>query len=127
MVSEDRRRELVERVRRLRRLRQVPDDVLAGVLWEHGCCVGRFRNGLQVPPFAELAEGSDDPDRALAEYLCTGCPVVDHCLELELRTCGAQTVGVFGGLTEDERREVHRLWLADRATASEEPRGGPSS
>lgn len=124
MVSEERRLELAELVRRLRRFREVPDAVLADIVWWHGCCVTRFLEGRPVPPFCELAEGSEEPDRALAEWLCAGCPVVDHCLELELRTLGAATVGVFGGLTEAERREVHRLWLADR---DGEPEGGPSS
>lgn len=104
-------RELVEIVRSLRRFRSVPDEVLADIVRRHGCCTARLVG--DVPPFDGLATAAD-PDRALAEYLCAGCPVVDHCLELELRTGGLHTAGVFGGLGETERREVHRLWLIDR-------------
>ena len=50
-------------------------------------------------------------DREFARLLCGGCPVQDECLELELRTAGDQTVGVWGALFEDDRRALHPLWL----------------
>jgi WhiB family transcriptional regulator, redox-sensing transcriptional regulator len=124
VVSDDHRDELVERVRRLRRLRDVPDAVLIDVVWQNGCCVGRFLDG-HSPPFAEC-EQADDPDWALVRYLCAGCPVADHCLELELRIAGEDTVGVFGCTSEDERREMYRLWLDDRNGPPEESEGGQS-
>ncbi|WP_020673879.1 WhiB family transcriptional regulator [Amycolatopsis nigrescens] len=46
--------------------------------------------------------------------MCAGCPVIDECLELELRTTGANTVGVWGALPDADRREVHRAWLRHR-------------
>ena len=41
-----------------------------------------------------------------AKAVCDGCPVRDACLEWSLVT--AQDAGVWGGLDEDERREIRR-------------------
>jgi len=115
-VSERRSRE--ERLRalneRLRRLRRVPDDVLADLVFRYGLSTWIW--DAQAEP--ELT-GDADADRELAEYLCAGCPVLEHCLELELRWAGSDTVGVFGGTTEDDRRELYRLWRADRDQATD--------
>ena len=35
-----------------------------------------------------------------------------ECLEFELRTAGADTVGVWGGLNENDRRALHAIWAA---------------
>ena len=43
-------------------------------------------------------------DRAKA--ICGGCPVRPDCLEWSLATC--QDAGVWGGLDEEERREIRR-------------------
>jgi WhiB family redox-sensing transcriptional regulator len=43
----------------------------------------------------------------LAARLCAGCPVRRECLEFELRTAGADTVGVWGGLSEDDREAIY--------------------
>jgi WhiB family redox-sensing transcriptional regulator len=51
-----------------------------------------------------------------AKSVCRGCPVRDDCLEWALET--GQDIGVWGGLTELERRALRRR----RATASR--RGG---
>lgn len=48
----------------------------------------------------------------LAKKLCASCPVQDECLLYAIET--NQVAGVWGGLTEDERRPVRRRWLADR-------------
>ena len=37
------------------------------------------------------------PDRALKARMWAGCPVQRECLELEFRTAGAATTGVWGG------------------------------
>jgi WhiB family redox-sensing transcriptional regulator len=58
------------------------------------------------------------PDRALAARMCAGCPVQRECLELELRTDGAETAGVWGGLCEVDRRALHKAWLARRTRAA---------
>lgn len=61
-------------------------------------------------------------DAALAALLCAGCPVMDECLELELRTAGEDTFGVWGGLPEEDRRELHFHWRrrGERALDHEE-------
>jgi WhiB family redox-sensing transcriptional regulator len=43
---------------------------------------------------------------AAAKAVCAGCPVRDACLEFALVT--RQDDGVWGGLSEDERRRVRR-------------------
>lgn len=43
---------------------------------------------------------------AEAKQVCDGCPVVDSCLEWSLQT--AQDAGVWGGMGEEERREIRR-------------------
>ena len=43
---------------------------------------------------------------ARAKAVCVRCPVRDDCLEWSLVT--AQDAGVWGGLDEDERRELRR-------------------
>lgn len=41
-----------------------------------------------------------------AKAICAVCPVRDDCLEFALAT--NQPAGIFGGLTEDERRSLRR-------------------
>jgi WhiB family transcriptional regulator, redox-sensing transcriptional regulator len=69
------------------------------------------RDGACMWPAAEPV-WLDEPmtDRELAERLCGGCTVRDECLELELRIAGRSTVGVWGGLTDDDRRALFPLW-----------------
>jgi WhiB family redox-sensing transcriptional regulator len=43
---------------------------------------------------------------ARAKAVCRDCPVRDECLEWSLVT--AQDAGVWGGLDEEERREIRR-------------------
>jgi WhiB family transcriptional regulator, redox-sensing transcriptional regulator len=86
---------------RLDRLRWVPTDVLRDVVTSDGACMTPSEGG---PPDAR-------DDREFAKLLCGGCPVQDECLELELRTAGVDTVGVWGGLTDDDRRALYPLWL----------------
>ncbi|MEU7525142.1 WhiB family transcriptional regulator [Saccharothrix sp. NPDC042600] len=95
---------LVEIAWRLDRLRWVPSPVLAEAVNSDGLCMWAFMN---EPPWA----GEGLTDRELAARMCAGCPVRDECLELELRTAGEDTVGVWGALPADERRELHRHWL----------------
>ncbi|GLZ37165.1 WhiB family transcriptional regulator [Actinokineospora sp. NBRC 105648] len=83
---------------RLDRLRWVPTEVLDEVVRREG-------------------EWTTDPpdwsgtDREVAAELCSGCSVRDECLELELRTAGADTVGVWGGLGDEDRRALYPFWL----------------
>lgn len=93
---------------RLDRLRHVPTDVLAEIVERHDSCLRTHKPG--DPP--EVTG-----DRELAVQLCAECPAHDECLELEFRTAGTQTVGVWGGLTEEDRRNLYPLWRARRDDA----------
>ncbi|GAA4659654.1 MULTISPECIES: WhiB family transcriptional regulator [Amycolatopsis] len=85
----------------LDRLRWVPTDVLDDVVRRDGLC---FWAWSDEPPEARN-------DRELAARLCAGCPVLDECLELELRTAGEETVGVWGAMCEQDRRALYPHWL----------------
>jgi len=87
---------------RLDRLRWIPSDVLTAIVTNEGVCM--WPSAEDEPPQAQT-------DQQLADRLCGGCPVRDECLELELRTAGAGTVGVWGGMTDDDRRALHPRWL----------------
>jgi WhiB family transcriptional regulator, redox-sensing transcriptional regulator len=90
-------------------LQDVPIEVLHANVALGGLCL------LELwPPVEPDWEDCAPSDRALAERLCAGCPVIDQCLELELRTAGASTTGVWGALAEDDRRELHRVWRKHR-------------
>jgi WhiB family redox-sensing transcriptional regulator len=102
--NDDRLREIAER---LDRLKPVPTEVLAEIVKRDGLCFWAITEG--DPP--ELT-GSDPPDRELAAWLCAGCPVQAECLELELRCAGENTVGVWGALSEQDRRALYPLWRA---------------
>ncbi len=94
--------------RHLDRLRWVPSHVLDSIV-RHSCAQPSGAPPAWLDP--------DLTDRELAARLCADCTAQDVCLELELRTTGANTVGVWGGLSEEDRRALYPLWLArgDRA------------
>jgi WhiB family redox-sensing transcriptional regulator len=97
---------------RLDRLRWVPDGVLAQIVRRDGLCLWAYPDG--DPP---KLTGMDTADRELAAAYCAGCPVRDECLELELRTAGERTLGVWGALPEQDRRVLYPHWRqrGDRA------------
>jgi WhiB family transcriptional regulator, redox-sensing transcriptional regulator len=99
----------------LDRLRWVLTDQLSEVVERDGLCMWAFTN---EPPDA----GDELTDRELAERTCSGCPVRDECLELELRTAGENTVGVWGALAADDRRELYPHWLRRGDRAERGPR-----
>lgn len=123
MTSNDDRR-LAEIAQRLDRLRHVPRDVLGEIVMRGGACVWAYTSG--DPPRLIV---NDLSDRELAMWLCRHCPVRDECLEFELRTAGELTTGVWGALTEDDRRALYPHWLqrGERAESIEDPEGGPAS
>lgn len=88
-------------------LRDVPDDVLADVVMRDGLCFWVFDRDA-MPTLTGTYD--PDPDRYLAAELCAGCPVQAECLELELRTAGADTVGVWGAMCETDRRALFPVW-----------------
>ncbi|WP_027940609.1 WhiB family transcriptional regulator [Amycolatopsis taiwanensis] len=104
MTSEDIR--LIGIAWRLDRLRWVPTRVLDQIVKRDGSCFWMCCDG--EPP--QLV-GIDTPDRELAARLCAGCRVPEECLELELRTAGELTVGVWGAMPEDDRRALYPHWL----------------
>ena len=107
---------------RLDRWQQTPTDVLSAVVMRRGLCLW----GLwptQEPDWDDCAPS----DQELAARLCTGCPVIDQCLELDLRTAGACTTGVWGALAEDDRRALHRVWQRHRQhRQTPDQKGGPT-
>ncbi|MGH8900379.1 MAG: WhiB family transcriptional regulator [Egibacteraceae bacterium] len=63
-------------------------------------------------PIGSTGPALDQAERAKA--VCGRCEVVDQCLAWALRT--GQDAGVWGGLTEDERRSLRRREKRRRAT-----------
>ncbi|MFN2496879.1 MAG: WhiB family transcriptional regulator [Pseudonocardiaceae bacterium] len=94
---------------RLDRLRYVPDDVLTRVVVGGGLCFWRL-----WPPEEPDWDEAAPSDRVLAARLCAGCPVTGPCLELDLRTAGVHTTGVWGAMCEDDRRALHPIWQRHR-------------
>jgi WhiB family redox-sensing transcriptional regulator len=92
----------------LDRWRQVPTEVLRDVVMRRGLCLWGLWPA-QEPDWDDCAS-----DRQLAARLCARCPVIDQCLELELRTAGACTTGVWGATCEDDRRALHQVWQRHR-------------
>ncbi len=102
---------------RLDRWRQVPTEVLTTVVESSGLCLWGLWPA-QEPDWTS--------DRELAARLCAGCPVIEECLELELRAAGASTTGVWGAMPEDDRRALHRIWQQRRQQQDpSEQDGGP--
>ena len=52
---------------------------------------------------------SDRAQVKTAKLICRGCPVSATCLSWALAS--GQEAGIWGGLTEDERRRLHRRGL----------------
>jgi WhiB family redox-sensing transcriptional regulator len=88
---------------------QVPDDVLNDVVTRDGACMALYRLDL-APEWS----GDDLADREVAARICAGCPVQRECLELELRTSGGATLGVWGALPAEVVRELHAVWRSRR-------------
>ena len=95
---------------------QVPTDVLSAVVTRRGLCLW----GLWP---AQEPDWDAPSDRDLAAQLCAGCPVIDQCRELDLRIAGGCTAGVWGALTEDDRRALHRAWQRHRQRTGDQEGG----
>lgn len=93
----------------LDRFERVPDDVLWEIVAGDGTCLWLYRLDLE-PEWT----GDALSDRELAARICADCPVRQACLELELRTSGDQTLGVWGALPAEDVRAVLPVWLARR-------------
>ena len=106
----------------LAHLRRVPSGVLAQKVTDGGACI-QVSTDDGPPHWLHQA----DSDRELAARLCQGCPVQRECLELELRVVGDQTVGVWGGLGEDDRRALVPHWRRLSGEPSQPVAGGVGS
>ncbi|MBB5922552.1 WhiB family redox-sensing transcriptional regulator [Actinoalloteichus hoggarensis] len=93
----------------LDRYADVPDDVLWRVVTRDGACMATAAEG-DGPEWI----GTASDDRELAASICAGCPVRRACLEAELRTAGAATVGVWGAINDADRRALLPVWLSRR-------------
>lgn len=113
---------LIEIAWRLDRLRWVPRSVLAEIVLNAGACMWPNADG-ELPAWLD----QEQTDRELAARMCAGCPVQDECLELELRTAGDQPVGVWGALSDDDRRALYPHWLSRGERAASDAGGGWSS
>lgn len=92
------------------RYAQVPDAVLEDIVHRDGSCMFLYAQG-DIPDWT----GDDLTDRELAAMICRHCTAQIACLELELRQAGHRTVGVWGALSESDRRALYLTWL-DRRT-----------
>ena len=119
MTYDDGAPEYAAMAAQLDRFQQVPTEVLTTVVVRRGLCLWGLWPAKE-PDWDDCAPS----DRALAERLCEGCPVIDQCLELELRTAGVSTTGVWGALAEDDRRALHRVWQRRRHQNQDDQEGG---
>ena len=62
-------------------------------------------------PVAEEGSALGDAARASARRVCRACPVQLSCLNWALEN--GEDYGVWGGMTESERRALHRVILVD--------------
>lgn len=93
----------------LDRFAHVPDQVLWEIVTRDGNYMWLYANDLE-PDWLD----DDLTDRELAARICAGCSVRLACLELELRTSGGQSLGVWGALPAEDIRALHPVWLARR-------------
>ncbi len=106
----------------LDRWRQVTTDVLRDVVMRRGLCLWGLWPA-EEPDWDDCAPS--DPE--LAARLCAGCPVIDQCLELDLRTAGMSTTGVWGAMCDDDRRALHPIWQRRRQQQDmRDQEGGPT-
>lgn len=96
---------LTEIATSLQPLHEVPRDLLADLVWRRGLSTWWAMQGEPPTP-----TGDERADRELASRLCAGCPVQAECLELELRLHGTDTTGVWGALSQQDRRALYPLW-----------------
>ncbi|AHH95114.1 hypothetical protein KALB_1743 [Kutzneria albida DSM 43870] len=93
----------------LDRFAEAPDNVLLEIVTADGACMWLVATD-EEPEWT----GDDLTDREAAARICEGCPVRRQCLELEFRTAGDETVGVWGALSEEDRRAAYAAWCARR-------------
>jgi WhiB family redox-sensing transcriptional regulator len=115
----NRRSDLASVAAELDALAPVPDGVLLDLVTRDGSCMESHRLAEQ-PQWS----GDDLTDRDVAARICAGCPVRRECLELQLRTSGAATLGVWGALPGEDVRALFPVWQARRLPGSAAAAGG---
>jgi WhiB family redox-sensing transcriptional regulator len=88
------------------------DDLLIVEWRELAACNGHDPNMF----FPAGETGPAAQQIAYAKRVCSSCDVRDDCLTYAIET--NQVSGIWGGLTEEERRPVRRRWLAERRRRS---------
>ena len=111
--NDERSPDFERRAAELDGLAAVPTELLLDLVEQCGTCWWEVMSG-DPPNIGDEAM----PDRALAARMCAGCPVQRECLEVELRTAGVETTGVWGGLCEVDRRALHTALRRRRARAT---------
>ena len=76
---------------------------------QHAACFGQDTNRF-FPDRGDNHQAIVD-----AKKICLGCPVLDDCRRYALGFKAAQLPGVWGGLTQQERKRIQRH--TDRQTA----------
>lgn len=94
---------------RLDPFEHVPDDLLWEIVTRPGACAWLYADDAE-PDWTDEAL----TDREVAARICAGCTVRWACLELELRTAGDQSLGVWGGLSAEDIRMLYQAWRARR-------------
>ncbi len=58
--------------------------------------------------------GDDYAGLKKAKAVCAQCPVQEACLDFAIQS--NQTLGVWGGASPNERRQIRRGWLREQAS-----------
>jgi WhiB family transcriptional regulator, redox-sensing transcriptional regulator len=69
-----------------------------------------------LPDSMFFLAGDDFAGMKAAKAVCEQCPVQDECLEFAVLT--NQSLGIWGGTTPNERRQIRRRWLRELREAS---------
>lgn len=69
-----------------------------------------------LPDSMFFLAGDDFAGMKQAKAVCEECPVQDPCLEFAVLT--NQSLGIWGGTTPNERRQIRRRWLRELREAS---------
>lgn len=72
--------------------------------WRHSAACREIDPDLFIGPDGE-GDWARARREAKAKRVCAACPVSDACLDLATRT---RSEGVWGGLNDDERRNLRR-------------------
>ncbi|MEX1279755.1 MAG: WhiB family transcriptional regulator [Acidimicrobiia bacterium] len=69
-----------------------------------------------LPDSMFFLAGDDFAGMKAAKEVCADCPVKEPCLEFAVLT--NQSLGIWGGTTPNERRQIRRRWLRELREAS---------